>query len=79
MLCHLFPVPDGPEMDGRPQFRRSAAKDGGTATLKCRASGVPNVTFEWSKGGVVIDGTIYQKYQLSFTQVRQESTHHSHR
>ena len=75
MSCRSVAVSDGPELDGRPQFSRSAADTGTGATLRCRAAGVPNVTFEWSKGGVVIDGTIYQKYRLSHAQARRKHTH----
>ncbi|XP_043190544.1 nephrin-like isoform X2 [Amphibalanus amphitrite] len=62
-------VKHGPEMDERPQFRRAAAAAGRTARLPCRAAGVPNVTFQWSKAGVLIDGTIHQKYRLAQSQL----------
>ncbi|XP_037082277.1 nephrin-like isoform X2 [Pollicipes pollicipes] len=62
-------VKHAPEIDPRPQFTKAAAEVSADAYLACRASGVPNVTFEWSKGGVLIDGTIYSKYQLTYAQV----------
>ncbi|XP_043231133.1 nephrin-like [Amphibalanus amphitrite] len=61
-------VEHAPEIDTSPQFLKSAAEKGETALITCRARGAPNVTFEWSRGGVAIDeSTEDDKYSITYT------------
>ncbi|XP_037072882.1 LOW QUALITY PROTEIN: nephrin-like [Pollicipes pollicipes] len=63
-------VQHAPEIDTSPQHLKAAAEKGDTARVTCRARGAPNVTFEWSRQGVVIDETTdAEKHQLEYTRV----------
>ena len=45
---------DAPKIDQSPAISKSASDKGEVATLKCKATGAPNITFMWSRLGTVI-------------------------
>ena len=61
-------VSDEPELLDGARFAKSAASTGEEAQLTCRARGTPNVTFEWSREGDVIEADA-EEYSFTYSQV----------
>ena len=53
---------DQPKMDKDPTIAKAASDKGKSATLTCRATGAPNITFLWSRLGTVLSATDEEKY-----------------
>lgn len=57
-------------------YGRTAAAEGSTAEVACRAEAAPSVWFRWSTGGVQLDNaTDADKYQIIFSQVSYGAFH----
>ena len=53
---------DQPNLDTDPTIAKAASDKGKDATLTCRATGAPNITFLWSRLGTVLSATDEDKY-----------------
>ena len=56
-----FPL-DQPKLDKDPTIAKAASDKGRDATLTCRATGAPNITFLWSRHGSVLSTKDEEKY-----------------
>ena len=56
-MFDYFPLPTAPPvLDKSPSSSKSASDKGATGSLKCSATGTPEVRFAWSRRGTVIAG-----------------------
>ena len=53
---------DQPKLDKDPTIAKAASDKGKDATLTCRATGAPNITFLWSRLGSVLSTKDEEKY-----------------
>ena len=63
ILCICYLNPARPRIDKSPGIAKSASDKGKTATLTCRATGAPKITFMWSRLGTVL-ATPGDKYDI---------------
>jgi hypothetical protein len=51
----IWSLPDKPIIDTSPSIAKSASDKGKTGVLTCKAKGAPDVSFNWSRKGAVIN------------------------
>jgi hypothetical protein len=56
VTSHIFEIfSDKPKIDTSPSIAKSASDKGKTGVLVCKARGAPDVSFNWSRKGAVIN------------------------